>query len=106
MLQTEQARLQAVERVAAVHAAKEEVLHIANADARVATLARERERQAKGARQTAELLAEAEAEVILAHQPPHAVDAFVEVRPPFAELRRRRIAALQPVDDGVRGELS
>ncbi|UUZ49925.1 hypothetical protein LP420_07285 [Massilia sp. B-10] len=64
LLQTEQARLQAVERVAAVHAAREEVLHIASADARLATLARERERQAKGARQTAELLAEAESEAL------------------------------------------
>ena len=34
----------AVERVAAVHAAREEVLHIASADARLTVLARERER--------------------------------------------------------------
>ena len=63
-LQSEHARLQAAERVAAVHAAREEVHHSASADARVAILARERERAERAARQTAEKLAEAEAEAL------------------------------------------
>ena len=41
-------------------------------------------------------LAEAEAIVVFADQPAHAVDALVERRSPLAQLRRRRVALCNP----------
>jgi hypothetical protein len=49
--------------------------------------------------------AEAEAVVGLAHQTPHPIDTLVERRTPLAELRRRGVALLQPLDDGIGGQL-
>ena len=51
-------------------------------------------------------VAEAEAVVVLAHQPPHAIDAFVERRAPLAELRRGRVACGEPFDNRVGGQLA
>src|SRR5262249_38895562 len=54
----------------------------------------------------ADELPEAEAGVVLADEPPHAIHAGVEVRRPFPELGARRVAALQAFDDRVRRQLA
>src|SRR6266508_3700304 len=54
----------------------------------------------------ADEVAEAEAVVVLADEAAHAVDTFVERRPPLTELCGRRVVLRQTLDDRVRGHLS
>ncbi len=50
--------------------------------------------------------AEAEAVVELAHQPPHALHALREARPPLAQLRGGSVPLGQPFGHGVGGQLA
>ena len=50
--------------------------------------------------------AEAEAVVVLADQPAHAIDAFVERLAPLAELRPRRVVLRQSFDDRIGSHLA